>query len=72
MRLSVKDVKKAFANAGGIGLLLKPSNLTDIDLDCPEALAAAKLLLPPTAMVHGRPGNPSSHRYYRVSPAQQK
>jgi hypothetical protein len=55
MRLSAKDVKKAFADAAGVGLLLKPSNLTDVDLDCREALAAAKVLLPPTAMVHGRP-----------------
>jgi hypothetical protein len=68
LRIHKAEAKNAFADAGGIGLLLKPSNLTDIDLDCPEALAAAKLLLPPTAMVHGRPGNPSSHRYYRVNP----
>jgi hypothetical protein len=71
LRIRKEEVKDAFSNACGIGLLLKPSNLTDIDLDCPEALAAAKVFLPPTAMVHGRPGNPSSHRYYTVSPAQQ-
>ena len=71
MRLRVEDLKKAFSSAGGIGLLLKPSKLTDVDLDCPEAVAASKTLLPPTEMVHGRRGNPSSHRYYRVSPAPQ-
>ena len=71
MRLRMEDVKKAFSNAAGIGLLLKPSKLTDVDLDCPEAVATSKTLLPPTDMVHGRRGNPSSHRYYRVSPAPQ-
>lgn len=69
LRLRTKEVKVAFSNASGIGLLLKPSKLADVDLDCPEALAAAKVLLPPTDMVQGRPGNPSSHRYYRVNPA---
>jgi hypothetical protein len=69
MRLGPTEVKKAFATAGGIGLLLKPSNLTDVDSDCPEAVAAGTVLLPPTAMVHGRPGNPSSHHYYCVTPA---
>jgi len=34
--------------------------LVDIDLDCPEAVTAAGLLLPETRQ-HGRPGNPSSH-----------
>jgi hypothetical protein len=67
-RLRLKDVKQFFSDAGGIGLLLKPSKVTDIDLDCPEALAAANLLLPATAMVHGHRSNPSSHYYYRVRP----
>jgi len=71
MQLHTKDVKKAFFNAGGIGLLLKPSKLTDVDLDCPEAVAASKVLLPQTGMVQGRRGNPSSHHYYTVDPAPQ-
>jgi D5 N terminal like/Bifunctional DNA primase/polymerase, N-terminal len=71
MRLRTKEVKAAFSNAGGIGLLLKPSKLTDVDLDCPEAVVASKLLLPPTGMVQGRRGNPSSHHYYTVDPAPQ-
>ena len=69
MRLRLKDVKKSFSGAWGVGLLLKPSKLTDIDLDCPEAVAAAKVLLPRTGMVHGRRGNPSSHYFYLVTPA---
>jgi hypothetical protein len=51
-----------------IGLLLgAPSGgLVDVDLDAPEALAAADLLLPGTERIHGRPGNPRSHRWYVV------
>lgn len=60
MRLGLKDLKKSFSGAWGVGLLLKPSKLLDVDLDCPEAVAAAKVLLPPTGMVRGRRGNPSS------------
>src|ERR1700678_985088 len=71
IRIGLKDVKKWFSSASNIGLQLKPSNLTDVDLDCPEAVAAGKVLLPPTGMVHGRRGNPSSHHYYRVTPAPQ-
>jgi P4 family phage/plasmid primase-like protien len=71
MRLRAEEVKKAFSNAGGIGLLLKPSNVTDIDIDCQEGVAAADVLLPPTGMVHGRRGNPRSHRYYRATPSPQ-
>jgi DNA polymerase I-like protein with 3'-5' exonuclease and polymerase domains len=52
-----------------IGLLLgEPSRgLVDVDLDCPQALAAAPLLLPPTHWVSGRKTSPRSHHWYRVS-----
>ena len=36
----------------------------DVDADTPEAAAAAKLLLPETLWVHGRPGSPESHFTY--------
>jgi P4 family phage/plasmid primase-like protien len=64
LRLTAKNYKKFFANAAGIGLLLKPSKLTDIDCDCLESVAAADVLLPKTEMIHGRAGNPRSHRYF--------
>jgi hypothetical protein len=41
-------------------------NRLDVDLDSPQARAAADLLLPPTGMVFGRPSSPRSHRIYRV------
>jgi Bifunctional DNA primase/polymerase, N-terminal len=54
IRLRMEEVQKTFSDAWGVGLLLKPSKLTDVDLDCPEAVAAADVLLPPTAMVEGQ------------------
>jgi hypothetical protein len=49
-----------------IGLLLgTPSGgLIDLNLDCPEALAVADALLPPTEWESGREGNPRSHRWF--------
>jgi hypothetical protein len=51
-----------------VGLLLgKPSGgLVDVDLDSPEAIAAAPVLLPPTGWVSGRASCPRSHWWYRV------
>jgi len=36
----------------------------DVDLDCPEAVEAAKELLPHTGHIHGRPGKPASHYWF--------
>ena len=36
----------------------------DVDCDAPEAVRAAKLLLPVTGLIHGRPGKPDSHYWY--------
>jgi hypothetical protein len=51
-----------------VGLILgEPSRgLVDADLDCPQAVAAADVLLPKTGWVSGRAGSPRSHRFYRV------
>ena len=58
---------EAFSVPGNVGLLLgAPSKgLVDIDLDCPEALAASRVFLPSTDMRHGRAGNPGSHWWYQ-------
>jgi hypothetical protein len=42
------------------------SNHHDVDLDCPEACAAAVVLLPPTGWRFGRKSAPESHRIYRT------
>jgi len=36
----------------------------DVDLDSTEAVAAAKILLPNTGLIHGRPGKPDSHYWF--------
>jgi replicative DNA helicase len=66
LRLTEADLPHYFGNGEGVGLLLGPPSegLTDVDLDCPEAIAVAGYFLPTTRMVHGRPGAPSSHWWY--------
>lgn len=53
-----------FKSTSGIGVVLGPSGLVDVDLDCPEAVMVAGDLLPQGA-VFGRDSRPSSHRVYR-------
>lgn len=61
-RLSDRDAEKL--NVGG--LTGKPSGgLYDGDHDVPEAVAAARVFLPHTDRIHGRPSNPWSHYWYR-------
>jgi putative DNA primase/helicase len=49
-----------------VGVLLgEPSGgLTDVDVDCAEALALKTEFLPPTEATFGRPSNPESHLLY--------
>jgi hypothetical protein len=67
LRLTEADLAQHF-NGGPMnsGVLLgEPSGgLVDIDIDLPEALALADLILPATACVFGRAGKPRSHREY--------
>src|SRR3954453_1412998 len=55
-----------------IGVILGPTSggLTDVDLDCPEAIAVAPYLLPETHAVFGRQSKPRSHYLYRTSLAE--
>jgi hypothetical protein len=57
-----------FADSDNVGLLLGASShgLTDVDLDCIEAIFMAPLLLPSTGMQSGRPSKPRSHLWYEV------
>lgn len=62
------EVWEAIENGANVGVVLgEPSgNLVDVDLDCPEAVKAAPLILPSTQSRFGRPGNPNSHYLYYV------
>jgi hypothetical protein len=52
-----------------VGVMLGPSShgLTDIDLDCPEALALAPWILPKTGAIFGRASARASHWLYATS-----
>ena len=68
LRLATEaDVERYFnGHPQNIGVLLGASGLVDVDVDTAEAAALAPVLLP-TTRTFGRPGNPSSHRIYRVA-----
>jgi DNA polymerase-1 len=68
LRVPEADVDRLFAPDGNIGVLLGvPSRgLVDVDLDCPEAIRAAPVLLPPTGMLSGRRSAPRAHWWYRA------
>jgi hypothetical protein len=69
LRMQLEDVPKYFHNGTNIGILLgEPSGgLVDLDLDCSEAVAAARYLLPDT-LRSGRESSPNSHYWYRCEP----
>lgn len=69
LRIEESDLACYFnGTAGNIGVLLgEPSGaVVDVDLDCDEAVTIASRFLPATDRVHGRPGRPSSHFWYRA------
>lgn len=53
----------AFASPCNVGVLLEKSDLTDVDIDSPDA-APFLDWLPPTKATWGRSGNPHSHHLY--------
>ena len=67
-------VRRTFADqieqgSSNLGVLLGPpsGNLVDVDLDHPAVQRLKGMLLPPTPAIHGRPGSPASHYWYRVA-----
>lgn len=70
LRLTEEELQRHFVSGQNVGLLLgEPSGgLVDVDLDAPEAVAAAPVFLPPTPRRHGRPGKPGSHWWYVADP----
>ena len=55
---------------GNIGLILgqRSGGIVDVDLDCPEAIALAPQILPPTGLIFGRKSKPRSHWLYISEP----
>jgi hypothetical protein len=55
-------------NGHNVGVQLGPVShgLTDIDLDCPEAVALASHFLPQTGAIFGRASKPKSHYLYVI------
>lgn len=64
-RYTSDQVPAFFRGEGNIGVILGPSGLVDIDLDCLEAVKLAGSFLPKSA-VFGRKSNPDSHWVYKV------
>jgi len=68
LRLDEPELRREFGHSPrNIGLLLgDPSGgLTDLDMDCREAVALAPEFLPRTQRKSGRQGKPYSHYWYR-------
>jgi Primase C terminal 2 (PriCT-2)/Bifunctional DNA primase/polymerase, N-terminal len=68
LRLTDHNAFQYFIGEQNIGIILgAPSNgLTDVDLDCTEAIGLAAIFLPVTDAVFGRVSKPRSHRLYRA------
>jgi hypothetical protein len=66
LRLTEEELPTRFANSENVGVLLgEPSGgLTDIDLDCQEAIMIAHYFLPRTGAVFGRSSKLGSHLLY--------
>ncbi|MGM4958189.1 bifunctional DNA primase/polymerase [Bradyrhizobium sp. 604_D8_N2_3] len=63
------DVQKYFkGKEQNVGVVLGPSSndLTDLDLDCSEAIALASHALPRTSAMFGRASAPASHWLYQT------
>jgi putative DNA primase/helicase len=58
-------------NVGGV-MGPKSNGLTDVDLDCVEALTLQKYFLPPTPARYGRHSKPESHSLYRCDAVEPK
>lgn len=66
LAITEENVENFFACDDNIGLQLgsRSGGLTDIDIDCAEALPLADIFLPSTGAIFGRKSKPRSHRLY--------
>ena len=70
LEITTEGVSQYFQDASqNIGVLLGDKfGSTDVDCDCPEAITAARELLPETGLIFGRQSKPFSHFFYRSDP----
>jgi len=68
LELSREQLPKYFSGQMNIGAKLGPAGLTDVDLDCIEAVRAAPELLPATGVIFGRASKPASHYFFFSAP----
>jgi hypothetical protein len=68
-RFAEPELAGAFTFGRNVGLAqgTMSGGLADVDLDCPEAIALAPEILPPTPMKHGRASARLSHWWYAVT-----
>lgn len=66
VRVTAAQVSEAFEGDRNVGIILGSASggLTDVDLDCPEAIELAPLFLPHTPVKTGRASKPQSHWWY--------
>ncbi|MCS7021070.1 MAG: bifunctional DNA primase/polymerase [Gemmataceae bacterium] len=69
LRVSEQDVVRYWSDGQGVGLVLGPSGLLDIDIDDDVAARLAPCFLPPTGMIGGHDNRPATHWFYRGSVA---
>jgi hypothetical protein len=68
LRITELNAPRYFTGEQNIGIILGSASngLTDVDLDCDEAIELASIFLTPTAAIFGRPSKQRSHRLFRV------
>jgi hypothetical protein len=68
LTVTEENAEEFFESDDNIGIQLgkRSGGLTDVDIDCPEALELAALILPPTGAVFGRKSKRKSHRLYKT------
>ena len=68
-RYTAEELPDHILPSHNVGVLLGDERgSADVDCDCFEAIAAARLLLPTTGIIFGRDSKPASHYFYRLSP----
>ncbi|HLG95521.1 MAG TPA: bifunctional DNA primase/polymerase [Bryobacteraceae bacterium] len=66
-QITPENAARYFKPDNNLGLLMGVTGLFDVDCDCPTAVTAARLLLPPTGFIYGHASAPRSHYIYTAA-----